>query len=139
MKLPKPSMHMLLSIEEQKAVKRKASEDQINVRESILTCLLIDVADVFDVRLETVQSGNQQDLTVLVRVIFYYVAREKTDYGLWPLAVTAGRKDHAGVIRHLQLVNAYFKHKDPQFLTLWDHYLTNSRLFTHKDFNDGQI
>lgn len=138
LKLPKKTMEVALSLEDERIHRKKLMEEKAEIRQGILTSLLIDVADVFNVQLKTVQSGNQQDLTVLVRVIFYYVARIKTEYGFWPIATVAGRKDHAGVIKHLQTVDAYFKHKDQQFLTLWSHYLTNSKLFTHKDFPDGQ-
>jgi chromosomal replication initiation ATPase DnaA len=134
MRLPKRSLNINLSMAEERRQKKIEAEESITIREAILTGLLIDVADVFNVKLETVQSGNQQELTVLVRSIFYYVARTKTAYGAWPMATTAGRKDHAGVLRHVEIVKAYFKHKDPQFLTLWDYYLTNSNLFTDKDF-----
>lgn len=125
---------MLLSIEEDKIKKRKEAEETPIMRTAILTGLLIDVADAFEVPLKLIQSGDQQDLTVLVRAIFYYVARSKTDYGLTFLAKIAGRKDHTTCIFHLRKVNAYFFYKDDEFLALWNHYLTNSKLFTSKDF-----
>lgn len=125
---------MLLSIEEQKIQKKKEAEEMPYIREGVLMGLLIDVADVFNVPLKLIKAGDQQYLTVLVRAIFYYVARMKTEYGLMPMANTAGRKDHAGVIRHVKIINSYFKYKDPEFLSLWNFYLINSKLFTDKDF-----
>jgi chromosomal replication initiation ATPase DnaA len=127
-------MHMLLSIEEQKIKRKREAEELPYTREAILTSLLIDVADAFNVPLKIIKAGDQQQLTVLVRTLFYYVARMKTDYGLKSLAWTAGRKDHSGCIQQLKKVQAFFYHKDNEFLALWDHYLTNSNLFTSKDF-----
>lgn len=134
MRLPKPSMHMLLSIEEQKIKKRKEVEELPLIRESILANLLIDVADAFKVPLKIIKAGDQQQLTVLVRALFYYVARIKTDYGLKHMAKVAGRKNHTGCISRLKKIQAYFDHKDSEFLAIWDHYLAHSKLFTHKDF-----
>lgn len=134
MRLPKPSMNMLLSIAEQKLQKKKEAEELPCIRESILTNLLVDVADAFNVPLKIVKAGDQQQLTVLVRAIFYYIARYKTDYGLKSLAKTAGRKDHAGCIAQLKKVQAFMHYKEPEFISLWNHYLNNSKLFTSKDF-----
>lgn len=114
--------------------KKKEAEELSFIREAILTGLLIDVADAFDVPLKLIQSGDQQGLTVLVRAIFFFVARSKTDYGLTYMAKIAGRKDHTTCIFHLRKVNAYFFNKDNEFITLWNHYLANSKLFTIKDF-----
>jgi chromosomal replication initiation ATPase DnaA len=117
--------------------RKKEAEEMPIIRESILTNLLIDVADAFKVPLKLVQKGDQQQLTVLVRVIFYYVARSKTEYSLKSMALVAGRKDHSICIGHLQKVYSYFYDKDQEFLTLWNHYLSTSKLFTSKDFSDG--
>lgn len=104
------------------------------VRESILTSLLVDVAEVFNVQLRTIQSGNKEPTTVLVRTIFYYVARTKTEYSTAPMAKVAGRKDHSCCVRHLQMVEDCFKDEDQEFLSLWNQYLSNSKLFTENDF-----
>jgi chromosomal replication initiation ATPase DnaA len=134
MTTPKLSASTVLLMAEEKQRKRREAEELPFIRESILTGLLVDVVDVFNVPLPVMQSGDQQELTVLCRSIFYHVARMKTDYGLFPMAKVAGRKDHASVINLLNKVNAFFKESNSEFLTLWSHYLTNSKLFTSKDF-----
>jgi chromosomal replication initiation ATPase DnaA len=134
MRPPKLSLNMALCIAEEKKRKQKAAKELPFIREGVLTGLLIDAADVFGVPLETIQKGDQQELTVFVRSIFYYVARTNTEYGLLAIAKIAGRKDHASVIHQLDKVNAFFKEKNAEFLTLWQYYLTRSKLFTSKDF-----
>jgi chromosomal replication initiation ATPase DnaA len=134
MRTPKLSINMALCMAEEKRRKQKEAEELPFIREGVLTELLLDIADVFEVPLKTIQSGDRQDLTVLVRSFFYFIARAKTDYSLLALAKIAGRKDHASVINRLQKVDAFFKGKNAEFLALWDHYLTNSKLFTKKDF-----
>lgn len=104
------------------------------MRESILMTLLVDVADVFGVPLKTTLSSDRQPLSVLVRAIYYLVARIKTDYGLIPIANVAGRRDHASVIFQLRKIQGHLNDNDVEFLTLWSHYLTHSKLFTPEDF-----
>jgi chromosomal replication initiation ATPase DnaA len=123
---------------EEKKQRQKEAEEMPFIRKGILTGLLIDIADVFNVPLETIQSGDQQELTVFIRSVFYYVARLKTEYGLQSLAETAGRINHAGCIHHIRKVKSFFKVQNPVFMSLWRHYLTNSKLFTSKDFTHGQ-
>lgn len=130
MKLPNRNF----KTDEEKLREKIEAEQNAYIRDGILTSLLIDVAEAFNVKLETVQSGQKKEMTVLVRSIFYYVAKCKTEYGKKRMALVAGRKDHAACIKHLRMVDYCFKHKDHEFLTLWNHYLTNSKLFTYKDF-----
>ena len=119
---------------EEKIRKRKEAEEKPYIREGVLTSLLIDVTSAFNVPLSTIQSGDRQELTVLCRTIFYQIARIKTDYGLLHLAKTAGRRNHTSVFHRLRIANGLLKDKDAELLTLWNHYLSNSKLFTKKDF-----
>ena len=104
------------------------------LRERILMSLLADVSDVFEVPLKTTLSSDRQPLAVLVRGIFYLVARVKTDYGLVPIANTVGGRNHASAIFQLRKIQGYLNRNNVEFLTLWSHYLTKSKLFTPKDF-----
>lgn len=113
--------------------KIKSTED-IEMRESILMNLLVDVTDVFDVPLKTTLSPDRQHLAVLVRSIYYLVSRIKTDYGLVPIGDVVGGRDHTGVIFHLNKVQGYLNDSDAEFLVLWNYYLNNSKLFTPNDF-----
>lgn len=134
MRAPKLSASMILLMAHEKERKKIEAKEMPFIREGVLTGLLIDVVDVFNVPLKAMQLGDQQELTVFCRTIFYYVARTKTAYGLIHLAKTAGRIDHVGVLSRLRIVNAFFQEKNSEFLALWDHYLTHSKLFTKKDF-----
>jgi len=134
MKLPKPSANMLLCIADQKVHRKRMAEEMAMAREHILINILIDVADAFNVPLALIQKGDQQQLTVLVRALYYYIVRAKTEYGLKYMAKVAGRKDHTSCLPQLRKVQTFFTQKDEEFLSIWDHYLSKSKLFTSKDF-----
>lgn len=133
-RLPMISMEMMLYLADEKEQRQKYAKEIAVMREGVLTGLLIDIADVFNVPIETIQSGDKQELTVLVRSFFYHVARTKTHYGVVVLAKTAGRNNHAACVHHARKVKRYFKDRNTEFLTLWDHYLKHSKLFTKNDF-----
>lgn len=124
---------------EDRRLKEIEAEEKAYIREGVLTGLLIDVADAFHVKLETVQSGQKKQLTVAVRTIFYYVARIQTEYPLYQLAIISGRKEHSVCLKHLAMVYDCFKRSDDEFLSYWNHYLANSKLFTSKDFKNTGI
>jgi len=138
MKRIKKSMNMILCMAQAKEQNRKEAAELPYMREGILTGLLIDVAEVFDVPLKLIQSGDRQELTVIVRSIFYHVARCKTEFGLKQFVKTAGKKEHTSAINLLRNVEGYFKDNNSEFITLWNHYLAHSKLFTPKDFNNGK-
>lgn len=133
-KRPMISMEMVLYLAEEKELKKKYAEAMADMRDGVLTSLLLDIADVFKVRLETIQSGDKQDLTVFVRSIFYHIARAKTHYGVIQMAKVAGRLNHTACVHHAKKVKRYFKDGDLEFLAMWHYYLTHSKLFTLKDF-----
>ena len=133
-RLPMISMEMMLYLAGEKENRQKYAQQVADMRDGILIGLLVDIGDVFNVPIETIQSGDKQELSVLVRSIFYHIARTKTHYGIVVLAQTAGRNNHAACVHHSRKVKELFKKKDPQFLALWHHYLKHSKLFTLKDF-----
>lgn len=132
--LPKSSIgDILVHVDKKLERKRQAEEEGIK-REAILNGLLIDVADAFQLDFEIVKAGVSQELVVLVRRIFYFIARQQTEYSYKSMVNVAGKKDHASCIYHIKKVRKYFKDKDPDFIALWNHYLKGSKLFTKKDF-----
>jgi len=128
------TVEMILYLAEEKAMGHKYAKEADIMREGVLMGLLIDIADVFNVPVATIQSGDRQDLTVFVRSVFYHVARAKTHYGVIILAKTAGRDNHTSCVHHARKVSRYFREREPEFLALWNYYLSNSKLFTKKDF-----
>jgi chromosomal replication initiation ATPase DnaA len=134
LKAPKQTMAMLMLLAEDKGSRIKEEKEKREVREAVLTGILADVAEAFEVPLSTVVAGDQQEMTVFVRSIYYFVARIKTDYGMIPIVRIAGRKDHTGLIHHLKKIRGYIKTQNHEFISLWNHYLTVSQLFTEKDF-----
>lgn len=125
---------MILCMADKKLQKQRDKEEERDTRESILNGLLSDVADAFNLDLAIVKAGISQDIVVLVRRIFYYIARQQTEYSYKAMVNVAGKKDHASCIYHIKKVRKYFKEKDPDFTALWNHYLNGSKLFTKKDF-----
>lgn len=132
--LPKSSMNMILCLSDHKLERKRQAKEELLKREAILNGLLIDVADAFQLDFKIVKAGFSQELVVLVRRIFYYIARQLTDFPYKAMANVAGKKDHASCIYHIKKVRAYFKDKNPDFIPLWNHYLKVSKLFTKKDF-----
>jgi hypothetical protein len=128
------SVEMVLYLAEEKDMRKRYDKESAAMREGILMGLLIDIADVFNVPIKTIQSGDRQDLTVFVRSVFYHVARAKTHYKINSLIRITGRNHHAACVHHARKVKRYFRDREPEFLALWDHYLLNSKLFTKKDF-----
>jgi chromosomal replication initiation ATPase DnaA len=128
------SVEMVLYLMDQKELRQKYADDVEIMCEGLLKGLLIDIGNVFNVPLETIQSGDYSRLTVLVRSIYYHIARAKTHYGIVLISKMAGRKDHSDCVHHTRKVIGYLKVGDPEFLSAWNHYLTSSKLFTKKDF-----
>lgn len=132
------STEMMIYLADEKELRQKYAAEINELRNSLLMGLLFDIADVFKVPMRTIQSGDQQEMTVFVRAVFFYIGRAKTHYTLKVLAQTVGKGNHFICMHHLRKIEGYIKHNDTDFLTLWNYYITNSKLFTLKDFPNAK-
>lgn len=126
-------VHVYLANEKEKS-RKDALEAQLKMK-SYLEGLLVDIASAFKVEVSDILKGDRHGGPVTVRRIFYYIAKIKGGYGYKAMARAAGRTDHAACIYHIRKVKGYLKVQDPDFLTLWNHYLENSKIYTKKDFS----
>jgi chromosomal replication initiation ATPase DnaA len=132
--LPKCGIDVHVFLANEKESRRRKVLFEREKKKNYLSELLVDIANVFEVDLQEVLTGDSHGGPVMVRKIFYYISRKKGDYGYKAMAKAAGRTDHATCIYHIRKVEAYLKVKDPDFLALWDHYLANSKIYTKNDF-----
>jgi len=125
-------MHVFLAIK--KLERKKQKEIEHRELNKYLDDLLADIAGVFKVDLDILKSGDRQELTVLVRQFFYFIARTKKNCKYKLLTDKMRRVDHSSAIHLIKKTRAQFYVKDPDFIDLWNHYLDNSKLYNQKDF-----
>jgi chromosomal replication initiation ATPase DnaA len=125
-------MHAYLALKKQE--KKKQEEVDRKLEEIYMNDLLNDIADVFKVDIAFVKNGDKQQLTVLIRQFFCYIARKKKNCQHNHMAPVIGRQNHSTCIHLIKKTEALFAIRDSNFLDLWNHYLRNSKLYTPNDF-----
>lgn len=132
--LPKCGIDVHVYLATKRLERKKQKEIEHLELNKYLDDLLEDVAGVFEVDMEVIKSGDRQELTVLVRQIFYYVARVKKNCQYKLMADKAGRTEHTSSIHLFKKTKAQFEVSDSDFLEMWKHYLDNSKLYNQNDF-----
>lgn len=132
--LPKCSMDVHAYLAMVRAENKRKVEAERAKKAADLSRLLSDIAKAFKVDVDHVKGGDQQQLIVTVRKIFYFIGRTKMDATYNAMTQIVGRQSHRGSIYHIRKVREWLKDNDKEFVTLWNHYLENSKLYTQKDF-----
>lgn len=108
---------------------------QLRLKELIsIEQIINDVCEVFKVSIAELMTINRIRKLVILRKIISYVGKTKTTYTQKIIAEKLGYKEHSTVVHHTQQVRGFLKVGDPDFLSHWNHFLTNSKLFKPEDF-----
>jgi len=133
-RLPKCGIDMHTYLALKKLKKKEQQEVERKLEEKYMADLLNDIANVFEVNVSMIKNGDKQQLTVLVRQIFCYIARKKKNCQHTHMAPVIGRQNHSTCIHLIKKVEALFAIRDSDFIDLWNHYLQNSKIYTPNDF-----
>lgn len=97
-----------------------------------LEMILEDVCQAQEEPIDKVVSKNRKREFVLCRMVYCYLAGEKTSFTLEEIGNVIS-KDHTSVIDAIQTALEYLISKDLVFIEKWDKYKEKSKIFNSND------
>jgi chromosomal replication initiation ATPase DnaA len=118
------------------ALRKRKGETVIDIdecRKQQLQKILQDVCRVFEQSMLSVTGKRQDGELVLCRKIYGYVAYTRTVDSFERVGMLINRDRHA-IMHYYDQVTGFLDVSDSKFLPYWNKYLSESDLFSVKDF-----